>query len=50
MSEIALPKRNPAFYCSSCEKYIGHRGFCSKSCHDEYYNNIDTEAHKEEGK
>ena len=23
--------------CMVCEKRIGHRGFCSEECHDEYY-------------
>ena len=29
-------ERNPAHYCH-CGKYIGKRGFCSKKCHDKYY-------------
>lgn len=30
---------NPAHYCY-CGVFIGRRGFCSKACHDEYYNNF----------
>lgn len=38
--KLELPKRNPAFYCLDCEKYIGHRGFCSQKCHDKWYDDI----------
>ena len=30
-------QRNPAHYCFGCDKYLGHRGFCSEKCHDEHY-------------
>jgi hypothetical protein len=30
-------ERNPAHYCFNCNKYSGFRGFCSKKCHDEFY-------------
>ena len=31
-------ERNPMHYCmNGCGKYLGHRGFCSHKCHDEYY-------------
>ena len=29
--------KNPAHFCFNCNEYIGHRGFCSKKCHDEWY-------------
>ena len=29
--------KNPMHYCLNCEKYIGERGFCSKECHDKWY-------------
>ena len=29
--------KNPAYYCFDCDKYLGHRGFCSQKCHDEFY-------------
>ena len=29
-------ENNPAHYCP-CGTYLGHRGFCSKTCHDKYY-------------
>ena len=38
-------KRNPAHYCLSCDKYLGHRGFCNKECHDKWYD----EFHKDVG-
>jgi hypothetical protein len=29
-------------YCmNDCSKYIGTRGFCSKKCHDEFYDDKD---------
>ena len=28
---------NPAHFCFGCDKYIGHWGFCSTKCHNEYY-------------
>ena len=28
---------NPAHICMNCDKHIGFRGFCSKKCHDEWY-------------
>ncbi len=31
-------EKNPAHYClNNCGKYLGFRGFCSKKCHNEYY-------------
>ena len=30
-------EKNPAHYCMNCDKYLGFRGFCSKKCHDEWY-------------
>lgn len=30
---------NPAHYCFICDKYLGHRGFCSQECHDSFYDN-----------
>lgn len=35
-------KENPANYCLSCNKYLGFKGFCSKDCHDQHYDNIDS--------
>jgi len=32
-----MSKENPMHYCFHCNKYIGLRGFCSKDCHDYYY-------------
>lgn len=29
--------KNPAHYCMNCDTYIGTRGYCSKKCHDEWY-------------
>ena len=29
-------EQNPMYYCT-CGKYLGHRGFCCKKCHDKYY-------------
>jgi len=29
-------ERNPMEFCP-CGKYLGHRGFCSKECHDKHY-------------
>jgi len=26
--------------CMVCGKRIGHRGFCSKRCHDEHYDGL----------
>ena len=28
---------NPAHICMNCDKHLGFRGFCSKKCHDEWY-------------
>ncbi|MDE1834719.1 MAG: hypothetical protein KGH64_05270 [Candidatus Micrarchaeota archaeon] len=40
LEKKALPKeRNPAYFCN-CGVYLGHRGFCSKKCHDEYYDSL----------
>ena len=31
-------EKNPMHYCmNGCGKYLGHRGFCCKKCHNEYY-------------
>ena len=35
--DIIVPEINPAHICINCDKYIGCRGFCSKKCHDEWY-------------
>lgn len=32
--------KNPAHYCFNCTTYLGFRGFCSKNCHDEYYDKM----------
>lgn len=32
-----MSETNPAHYCLNCDKYLEHRGFCSKKCHDEWY-------------
>lgn len=29
-------EKNPAHFCI-CGKHLGFRGFCSKKCHDVYY-------------
>jgi len=38
-SKINKEEKNPMDYCQGpyCNKYLGFRGFCSKKCHDEYY-------------
>ena len=28
---------NPAHFCMNCDKHLGFRGFCSKKCHDVWY-------------
>lgn len=33
-------ERNPAHFCFNCDKFLGHRGFCSKKCHDEWYDEV----------
>lgn len=30
-------ERNPAHYCFGCSEYIGHRGWCSTKCHNDFY-------------
>ena len=30
-------RNNPAGYCMGCDKFIGHRGFCSEECHNKHY-------------
>ncbi len=32
-------EKNPAHFCmgNDCNKYLGHRGFCSTKCHDSHY-------------
>lgn len=33
--------KNPMHYCmNGCGKYIDHRGYCSKKCHDKYYDSL----------
>lgn len=39
--------KNPAHFCLNCDKYLGFRGFCSKKCHDDWY---DTTYNKEQVK
>lgn len=36
---LSKKERNPAHYCmgQDCNKYLGHRGFCSEKCHDKFY-------------
>ena len=34
---LAGEERNPMHYCLNCDKWLGFRGFCSKKCHDNYY-------------
>jgi len=39
-----IKDRNPAEHCNNnCGSYLGHRGFCSKKCHDAYYDEIKPE-------
>ncbi len=33
-------ERNPAHFCFNCDKYLGHRGFCSQECHDKWYDEM----------
>ena len=33
-------EKNPAHYCD-CNKFLGHRGFCSTKCHDNHYDGYD---------
>ncbi len=33
-------ERNPAHFCMNCDNYLGHRGFCSKECHDKWYDEV----------
>lgn len=35
-------EKNPAHYCMGhgCDKYLGHRGFCSDKCHDGSYDSL----------
>ena len=35
--EIIFRERNPAEFCKECDKYLGFKGFCSKDCHDKFY-------------
>ena len=37
-------ERNPMYYCLSCDKYLGFRGFCSEKCHNEYYDSFENLA------
>ena len=34
-----MERANPSYYCI-CGDYIGFTGFCSKKCHDEYYDEV----------
>ncbi len=36
--------------CMVCGKEIGHRGFCSEKCHNEYYDNELSEMPKDVSK
>ena len=38
LSKTVPVERNPAHYCmGDCGKHLGHRGFCSTKCHNEFY-------------
>ena len=39
-------EKNPAYYCMTCNTYLGFRGFCSEDCHDQYYDNKDANTNK----
>jgi len=34
-------------HCLYCGKYIGFRGFCSKKCHDAYYDELTRSLEKD---
>ena len=40
-------EKNPAHYCLNCDKYLGHRGFCSIECHNQHYDSITKEKEGE---
>lgn len=44
-----LGDTNPMHICLQCDNYLGFRGFCSKKCHDQYYDEL-YEMTKEEVK
>ena len=33
-------EKNPMDFCMGCDKYLGHRGFCSKECHNKWYDEM----------
>ena len=37
--EPPVKEKNPAHTCMGpdCNKYLGHRGFCSTKCHNSHY-------------
>lgn len=39
---LGFDERNPAYYCQGfeCGKYLGHRGFCSDKCHNDFYDDM----------
>lgn len=42
-----MTNKNPAHYCfNGCGKYLGFRGWCSKKCHNEFYDNFVTKPNK----
>ena len=43
-----MENRNPAHFCMGayCNKFIGHRGFCSDKCHDSHYDTQTAEKPK----
>jgi len=45
-----LGERNPAHYCMNCDKYLGFRGFCSRKCHNEWYDSLYPKEEKEQSK
>ena len=48
-SENKIESTNPMDYCLSCNKYLGFRGFCSKKCHDKYYDDLYGSEKKDKG-
>ncbi len=41
---LMTKEKNPAHTCMGmdCNKYLGHRGFCSTKCHDSHYDGYDS--------
>lgn len=35
-----IMEKNPMYFCLSCNKYLGFRGFCSLDCHNKYYDSL----------